>query len=258
MMGTLVKQELYKLTHKKGTWLAIVFMVLVQVGFAGLRLKYPHFMPLSNLIMNGYIGGLLVLFIMIASCASTIAMEFQYGTIKQLLYRQYYRSQVFVSKLIVLVLQLVVLQVIASGVSFLLTIGLFPKFDWQQTVVGGHTWIEQYGLGLAGNLLMMVMLLSVVVLLATWFKTNAAAIATGFIGYFVIQVAGSLILLLIQRWEWLKWNPFTMLLIGSQMVAPKTYSTLTHLDTGVMAWCTFGYTVLFTLIAYLSFRRRSV
>ncbi|WP_461214691.1 ABC transporter permease [Lacticaseibacillus sp. GG6-2] len=257
-MGTLVKQELFKLTHKKGTWFAVIFMVLVQVGFAGLRLKYPDFMALPRLIANGYIGGMLVLFIMIASCASTIAMEFQYGTIKQLLYRQYYRSQVFVSKLIVLVLQLVVLQAIACAVSFLLTVILFPEFDWQQSVAGGNTWIQQYGLALAGNLLMMLLLLSVVVLLATLFKTNAAAIATGFIGYFVIQAAASLILLLIQKWEWLKWNPFTMLLIGSQMAAPKVYSPLTHLDTGIMALCTFGYTVLFTLIAYLSFRRRSV
>lgn len=257
-MGTLIKQEAYKLTHKKGTWFALLFMVLVQIGFAGIRLKYPKFMPLNTLAASDFIGGSLVLFIMIASAATMIAMEFQYGTIKQLLYRQYYRSQVFISKLIVLVLQLVVLQAIASAVTFLLTTLLFPKFDWQQKITAEQTLLHQYGVGLLGHLLVTLMLLSVVVLLATWFKTNAAAIATGFIGYFVIQVAGGFIIALIQKWEWLKWNPFTMLLVGSQMTDPKTYADLTHLSTNLMVLCTLGYTVVFTVIAYLSFRRRSV
>lgn len=35
---------------------------------------------------------------MIAACSSIIAMEFQYGTIKELLYRKYYRGQILISK----------------------------------------------------------------------------------------------------------------------------------------------------------------
>jgi ABC-2 type transport system permease protein len=87
-MGTLIKQELYKLNHKKGTWLALAFMVVVQIGFAVLSWRYPKFFGTSMLVMNNYVGGMLVDFIMIASAASMIAMEFQYGTIKQLLISQ--------------------------------------------------------------------------------------------------------------------------------------------------------------------------
>ncbi|MFD1485071.1 ABC transporter permease [Lacticaseibacillus baoqingensis] len=256
-MGTLVKQELYKLVHKRGTWLALVFMVLVQVGFAVMRQIYPKMMTVKDLAANEYIGGLLVLFIMIASTASIIAMEFQYGTIKQLLYRQYYRSQVFISKLIVLIMQLIGLQAIATGMTFGLTAILAPNFDWQQAV-GTSTFWHQYWLGLAGNALVAALLLSVVLLLATWFKSNAAAIAAGFIGYFVLQVASTLLLVLISRWEWLKWNPFTMLLVGQQLTHERILAPMTHLETPIMALCTGGYALLFTLIAYLSFRKRSV
>lgn len=256
-MGTLVKQELFKLTHKKGTWLALAFMVIVQVGVAILQWRYPKPFSGLNLVMANYLGGALVDFIMIASAATTIAMEFQYGTIKQLLYRRYYRSQVFVSKLIMLALQLIGLHLVATATTGILTVVLHPKFDWQQTVMAMPLW-KAYLLNTAGATLVLVLLLSVVLLLATWFKTNAAAIVAGFVGYFVLKVAASIIIVFVQQWHWLKWNPFTMLLVGNQLLSPKAYEALTMLDTPIMLACTAGYTVLFTLIAYLSFRRRAV
>lgn len=256
-MGTLIKQELFKLTHKKGTWLALAFMVLVQIGFAAWMWRNPKFLSPQMMISMNYVGGMLVDFIMIASVASTIAMEFQYGTIKQLLYRKYYRSQVFVSKLIVMLLQLVGLQVVASGMTGLLTLLVKPHFDWQQTANNMPLW-QAYLVNTGASLLVLLLLLSVVILMATWFKTNAAAIACGFIGYFVASVAASILVMFIRYQHWLKWNPFTMLLVGNQIEDPKTYHALTLLDTPVMIACTVGYTVLFTFIAYLSFRRRAV
>lgn len=256
-MGTLIKQELYKLNHKKGTWLALAFMVVVQIGFAVLSWRYPKFFGTSMLVMNNYVGGMLVDFIMIASAASMIAMEFQYGTIKQLLYRKYYRSQVFISKLITLLMQMIGLQFVASAMTGILTFIIKPKFDWTQTANAMPIW-RDYLLTTGGSMLVMLMILSLVILMATMFKTNAAAIACGFIGYFVTAVAAQIIIMFVQRWHWLKWNPFTMLLTGNQIADPKTYHALTMLDTPVMIACTLGYTVLFTLIAYLSFRRRAV
>ena len=257
-MITLIKQELYKLLHKKGTWLAVIFMVAVQIGFAILGKQYPKIFTADALFGEEYIGGELVIFIMIASCAGMIAMEFQYGTIKQLLYRQYYRSQVFTSKIIVMVLQLLALQAIASGVTFALTLALFPKFDLQQAAGQGHTLFENYWINIGGATVVTLLILSVVVLLATLFKSNATAIATGYIGYFVSMLASELLLLLVHQWHYLKWNPFTMLLVQDQIQNPKVYSQATYLSTNVMILCALGYTVLFTFIAYLSFRRRSV
>ncbi|WP_125605360.1 ABC transporter permease [Lapidilactobacillus bayanensis] len=256
-MGTLIKQELYKLVHKKGTWIAIVFMLATQVCFALLRKAFPKFFLLTSLVSNDYLGGGLYLFIMIASAASIIAMEFQYGTVKQLLYRQYYRSQVFISKLIVLIIQLVVLQVLASLMTFNLTALLFPSFNWGMAVGGGQTLLQQYFLAMGGNALVNLLLLSVVILIATLLKTNAAAITSGFIGYFISMAASSVLLALISRWHWLRFNPFTMLMTSSQIMTPKL-STITLMSTPLMITLTVAYTILFTFIAYFSFRKRSV
>lgn len=255
-MGTLIKQELYKLVHKRGTWLGAILMVAVQIGFAIISHFNPTIISADSLTKNNYIGGALIIFIMIASTATIISMEFQYGTIKQLLYRQYYRSQVFMSKIIVILLQFISLQVLSTIMTFILTYILNPNFGWTDKI-GHQTVIEQYFLSLGGNSLVTLLLLSFVLLLASLFKTNAAAIASGFVGYFIAQIAASLLILLISRWEWLKWNPLTMLLVQAQITSPVMHK-LTMLSTPVMVYCTLGYTVLFTVIAYLSFRKRSV
>ncbi|MFD1465412.1 ABC transporter permease [Lapidilactobacillus mulanensis] len=256
-MGTLIKQELYKLTHKKGTWIAIGIMVVLQIIPALVQKADSEFFQLSSLISNDYLGGGLYLFIMIASAASIIAMEFQYGTIKQLLYRQYYRSQVFISKLIVIFMQLVVLKVISTIMTFTLTALLFPSFDWDQKIEGSQTLLQLYFLGMGGNVLVTVFLLSVVILIATLLKTNAAAITSGFIGYFVSMAASSVLLLLINKWHWLRFNPFSMLMTSSQIISPDM-SQATLMSTPLMITLTFVYTILFTFIAYFSFRKRSV
>ncbi|WP_125702293.1 ABC transporter permease [Lacticaseibacillus daqingensis] len=256
-MGTLIQQEWYKLTHKLGTWLAIGFMVLVQVAMAVLAAVYPD-SPLFNastLVENSYIGGDLVMFIAIASVASIVSMEFQYGTMKQLLYRQYYRSQVFLSKVVVAVLQFLILQVIAAAMTVVLSL-IGGKYDWFATAKNVPHW-QTYALGQAGTLLMGLLLLSVVLMLSTLFKTNAAAIASGFIGYFVITIAAGILIALIAKWEWLKWNPFTFLMTGNQLVTPAL-ANMTHLTTPVMVVGSLVYTVLFGLIAYASFRKRSI
>lgn len=255
-MATLIKQELYKLVHKRGTWLAICLMLVVQIGFAIISHFNPEIMSVAALSQNNYIGGALIIFIMIASTATIMSMEFQYGTIKQLLYRQYYRSQVFISKVIVILLQFIFLQILATAMTFILTYILKPRFNWQQQV-GSQTVLEHYFLSLAGNGLMTLLLLSFVLLLANLFKTNAAAIASGFVGYFIAQLSASLLVLLIGRWELVKWNPLTMLLVQFQINSPEM-SKLTMLNTPIMIACSLGYTVLLTGLAYLSFRKRSV
>lgn len=255
-MGTLIKQELYKLVHKRGTWLALAFMVLTQIGFAIIGKFNPEILSIDTLIASNYIGGALIIFIMIASTATIISMEFQYGTIKQLLYRQYYRSQIFISKIIVLLLQFLVLQVVATLMTFILTFILKPDFHWQAPF-SHQTFIQQYFLSMGGNWLVTLLLLSFVLLLATWFKTNAAAIVSGFVGYFIVQIASSLLILLIGRWEWLKWNPLTMLLVQAQINSPDM-SKVTMLSTSTMVAGALIYTVIFTVIAYFSFRKRSV
>lgn len=256
-MLMLIRQELYKLFHKTGTWVAMVIMVLIQIGFAVAALRLPDLFEATGLVNEQFVGGELIVFFAIAMTASIIAMEFQYGTIKQLLYRRYYRSQVFISKIITLLIGLVLMEVLSNVVTWALKFSLFPKVALDAKVTGGRTFIEYYAQSLGANLLTTILLMSLVLLLATLFKSNAAAIVTGIIGYFVASLAGSFLMMLIAQHEWVKWNPFTMLMLSAQVQSPN-FAKMTMLSTPVMIYCSLGYTVVLGLIAYLSFRRRSV
>ncbi|KRM86537.1 ABC transporter permease [Lacticaseibacillus thailandensis] len=256
-MLTLVRQELYKLFHKTGTWVAMVIMVAIQVAFAIAARQLPDIFNATALFNDQFVGGELVIFLAIALTASIIAMEFQYGTIRQLLYRRYYRSQVFVSKVITVLIGLVLMEVLSNAVTWALKFGLFPQVDLNTKVNGGRTLLVYYAQNLGATLLTTLLLLSLVLLLATLFKSNAAAIVTGIIGYFVASLAGSFLVLLIGQYEWVKWNPFTMLMLANQVDTPS-YAQLTMLSTPVMIGCSLGYTVVLGCCAYLSFRHRSV
>lgn len=256
MMLTLYKQEVYKQIHKIGWWIALAFMVLVQITFGIVGKRNPSMFAPGDLVSNSYIGGGLVMLIAIASTASIIAMEFQYGTMKQLLYRQYYRSQVFISKILTALTQLVFLQVVAGLMTVGLTLILFPSYNWAQHV-GNLTHGLIYLRAIGSNLLVGLLLLSVVILLSTVFKSNAAAIATGLVGYFLAQLASTLMIAMIAWQHWTKFLPFTFLLTNYQ-IQSADFAKLTLFSTPMMIGGTLLYTVVFTLIAYLSFRKRSV
>lgn len=255
-MGTLIKQELFKLAHKKGTWIGAVLVVLVQVGMATLSKFQGQIFPADMMMSSSFLGSTMALFVLIASTASIVSMEFQYGTVKQLLYRKFYRSQVFLSKIFVVVLHTVLLYALELAMTFVLKFAMFPKIDLAGKIDKLPLW--EYVLTATGaEVISALLLLSFVLLLSTLFKTNAAAIASGYIGYVVVSMASTLILLVIDHWEWVKWNPLTMLMLNNQMTVPS-YADATHLTTPEMAIGSVVYTVLFGFIAYMSFRKRSV
>lgn len=255
-MGTLIKQELFKLTHRKGTWIGAAIILIVQVGIATLAKTHGDIFSPSAMFESSFAGTSMALFVIIASTASILSMEFQFGTLKQLLYRKYYRSQVFMSKVIVVIMHLIVMYAMQLAMTFALKFTLFPKIDLTSKVQGMPEW--QYLLvGQGGEVLSAMLLLSIVLLLSTWFKSNAAAIASGYIGYFVVSMASSLLLLAIARWHWVKWNPLTMLMLSDQL-QDNRMQKLTYLTNPEMIGGLAAYTVVITLIAYLSFRKRSV
>ncbi|WP_127848592.1 ABC transporter permease [Lacticaseibacillus hulanensis] len=255
-MGTLIKQELFKLVHKKGTWIGAALIVLVQFGIAALAKMQGKIFGPADMFQSTFLGTSMTLFVLIASTASIVSMEFQYGTVKQLLYRKFYRSQVFLSKVCVVVLHMLALFALELAVTFAIKFAIFPQVDLAAKYMGTPAW--QYLLiGQGGEILTALLLLSFVLLMSTLFKTNAAAIACGYVGYFLISMASTLLLMVIARWHWVKWNPFTMLMLPQQLQSPDI-AKATYLSNPEMIGGLVVYTVVFTLIAYLSFRKRNV
>ena len=97
-MILLVKQELFKLTKKKSTFIAPLLLVLLIIVAGILTKKYSDVIAPDIMFTSNFSGTSWIVFIMIAASSAIISMESQYGTLKNLLYRKYYRGEILVSK----------------------------------------------------------------------------------------------------------------------------------------------------------------
>ncbi|HEH8083496.1 TPA: ABC transporter permease, partial [Staphylococcus aureus] len=99
-MGTLIKQECFKLYKKKSTFIAPIVFILLMVAQGYIATKY-NITPKEN-FTSGFNGLAWFSFLLIIQASTIISMEFHYGTIKNLLYREYSRTTMIISKIITL------------------------------------------------------------------------------------------------------------------------------------------------------------
>ncbi|GHP13775.1 membrane protein [Lentilactobacillus fungorum] len=257
-MVTLVKQEMYKLLHKKSTPAVSVVLLIIMTIFGVLSKTNPKYWGPKDMFVSMYTGENWVVLFMIAACSSIIAMEFQYGTIKELLYRKYYRGEILVSKWITMLVYSIYFFVLTFVYSLILKVILYnSKFKLSDTYANNHSIVETQVLGMVGAFLSVWLILSLVLLLANVFKSTAAAISIGIIGYFALSMVSGLMFVLMQKWDWLKWNPLNMMNLPSQIV-DNSYHKMTLLSTPEMVWGSLIYTAIFMAISYVVFKRRSV
>lgn len=116
-MGTLIKQECFKLFKKKSTFIAPIVFILLMVAQGYIATKYNEIFTPQESFTSAYNGFSWFAFLLIIQASTIISMEFHYGTIKNLLYREYSRTTMIVSKIITLfIISLIyfVITIIAS------------------------------------------------------------------------------------------------------------------------------------------------
>lgn len=256
-MGTLIKQEIFKLTKKRSTWISTIVLVVLQIILALVVDKNPDLFSLESLYMDGFAGLELVFFFMVAACSSIITMEFQYNTAKELFYRKYSRGQILISKWITLFLYSIYWFLLTYLVAFVLKLILFPHFDLAKNIGHGTTFIISQLQYVGSQFLGYWLILTLVLLLANLFKSSAVATSIGLIGYFLINIVSGLMVLLIQKWDWIKWNPLTMLMYPAQ-VQDNSTKALTHLTVNELFTGNIIYIVVFLVIGYAIYRKRTV
>ncbi|NFZ63783.1 ABC transporter permease subunit, partial [Staphylococcus aureus] len=101
-MGTLIKQECFKLFKKKSTFIAPIVFILLMVAQGYIATKYNEIFTPQESFTSAYNGFSWFAFLLIIQASTIISMEFHYGTIKNLLYREYSRTTMIVSKIITL------------------------------------------------------------------------------------------------------------------------------------------------------------
>lgn len=257
-MITLVKQEFYKLFHKKSTYISTLILLIFMTTIGIISKVKSDIVSPKDAFSGMYDGTFLIVLFMIAACSSIIAMEFEYGTIKQLLYRTYSRSQVLFSKWLTMFLYSIYFNLIAFVFALILKVILYNnKFRIGDTYSKGQTIMQTLGISMIGDFLTLWLVLSLVFLLTNIFKTSAAAITIGIIGYFATSVINYPLLLLIKHWNWLKWNPINMMNLSSQMLDNSLHK-MTLLSTPEMVYGNLAYIIIFMGISYFVFNRRNV
>lgn len=256
-MVTLVKQELYKIYKKKSTFILFGVLILIMILVAIMANKQPDILEPTQMFTTAYNAFAFALFILIIQAATIITMEFEYGTIKNLLLRNYSRTQVLISKWITLFIYSFILYVSTSFIAIVLKIIFHPNVSFSQNVIGNLSAIQALlGTG-AGTFLSAWLLMSLVLLLSTIFRNTAVSVAIGIIFYFVTSIVAGILFFAIEKWEWLKWNPFNMLNLSNQITIENLESS-THLTIPELLAGNILYTAVLLFLVYFVFRKRNI
>ncbi|WP_176722554.1 ABC transporter permease, partial [Staphylococcus equorum] len=117
-MVTLVKQELFKMFKKKSSIIIPILIFILMIGLAVLSENYPDILDSKSLFKQGFSSFSWLFFLMIIQASTIITMEFHYGTIKNLLYRNYSRTSIIISKFITLFIY----SLIIFAISMIITV----------------------------------------------------------------------------------------------------------------------------------------
>lgn len=257
-MNTLVRQELFKLFKKKSTFILFGAVTLIMILIAFVSKAKPDILEPETMFTSAYAAYAWIVFIMIIQASTIITMEFQYGTIKNLLYRNYTRTQVIISKCITLFIYSVGLYVSTSVIAIILKLITAPDLGLLHKVNGNMNLIQESLFNALGNLVGLWLLISLVLLLSCIFRNTAVSIVIGIIFYFAASIVSGILFLAIEKWEWLKWNPLNMLNLSGQISGGDEIASLTKLSIGQLFAGNIIYIIIFLFLVYVVFRKKNI
>lgn len=254
-MFTLLKQETMKAWKQNRVyiWATIIFVLPM--------ITLPFVLSASTQAAGfaEFGGSSIVLSIFITVIAAlTFSQEFTFGTIRPLLSRQYSRLQVFISKLLIILIQAVLMTLIAFVGSF---IGR-QIFIWMHGKTGTSIDFGQFFYAQGISFLVTLFFIAIVLLIASVAKSAAAAISLGIVMSMVTSIISTISIYLVQFWSGLKWNPFTILeavrSYDGTFLSKLQYQAYFGTDPWVIFTVYGVYLVLIYGLAYWIFNRRSV
>lgn len=255
-MGTLIKQECFKLFKKKSTFIAPIVFILLMVAQGYIATKYNEIFTPQESFTSAYNGFSWFAFLLIIQASTIISMEFHYGTIKNLLYREYSRTTMIVSKIITLfIISLIyfVITIIASiviGSLFFNDLNIFESSGNQLSL------LNQLLLVSLGTFVGVWLVLSLTLLLSSATNSTGVAIAVGIVFickfYFSSYSNGTF-----RKIDWLKWNPINMMNIMLQTVE-KGFSKSTKLELHELFIGNIAYISIFLILVVFIFKKKNI
>ncbi|PTI74861.1 hypothetical protein BU064_12045 [Staphylococcus succinus] len=257
-MTTLIKQELFKMFKKKSSIIIPILIFILMIGLAILSKNYPDIMGSKALFKQGYSAFLWIFFLMIIQASTIITMEFHYGTIKNLLYRNYSRTSIIISKIISLVIYSLIIFVISIVISLILNLTFFSDVNILKQSGDHLSLLQDMLLTALSNYVGMWLLLSLTLLISCIFKSPGVSIAIGIIFYFAISIVSGILFALINQWEWLKWLPINMLNLSSQITDNEVFKALTKLELHELFIGNIVYIIIFLALVIFVFKKKNV
>lgn len=255
-MRELLSEEFYKLIHKRGTWYTpiILSMAMLAVGFMA-----RHSPDAQWYITAAFAGTEWAIIIMVMVCATTISMEYEYGTIKHLVIEDKGKVRIFLSKFSIIILYDAYLHLLAFGftlpIKWLMYGGKYSfsaNYEYSQSLMSNL--INECLIDFLGS----IVIIGAALLLSCAAKSAAVAIASGITVIFIGQGVSMMLLRNVGRSiPLLRWNPFNMLNMPNEWSNPAYYEN-TLLTIKQLMIGNIGYSILFILAAFLMFERKRI
>ena len=257
-MGTLINQELYKIFKKKSSIIIPIIIFILMIAMAVLSNNYEDILKPESQFKQGYTGFSWIFFLMIIQAATIITMEFHYGTIKNLLYRNYSRMSIILSKFSALFIYSLVLFIVTTLISLGLKLVLFSDMDILKQSGDNLSLLQEHLLTALATYIGMWLILSLTLLISCLLKSPGVSIAVGIVFYFASSVISGILFAAINQWEWLKWNPINMMNLSTQVLDNEVFKKMTKLELHELYIGNIVYIIIFLALVIFAFKKKNV
>lgn len=256
-MGTLIKQECFKLCKKKSTFIIPIIVILLMVIQAIISKNYDDVFSPQSSIESAFSGFSWFIFLLIIQASTIISMEFYHGTIKNLLYRKYTRTNIIISKIITLVIFSLLYFIISIIVGFILWAIFFNDINLLESKEDELSLLIKMLLTGLGTYVGTWLVLSVTLLISCAMKSPGVSIAVGIVFYFATSILSGILTIIVDKWEWLKWNPISMMNIMIQII-DKEMKKFTKLELHELFIGNIVYIIIFLILVVFVFKKKNV
>lgn len=249
-MNSSIKREFYKLRYRRIIWISPMILLALMIITA-----YTIGHDESSLLFaTCYDSPDWIMLILVIVGSTIFSMEFQNNAILTLLYKSSNKIYVYLSKYIVILCYNIFLHLTAAIFTILFSINQdtswFSIYKYQQPL-----WENMLKVSIL-DILTTTFIISLVFLLSCMINNNAIVITISLLVIFIGQFISSNLLNNEKLTYLLRWNPFNMTNLTRQYYNYTTYSETSHLLNSQLLLGTITYTLLFTIIGYLIFRKK--
>lgn len=251
-----LKQELYKLGHRKLPWWIISFLIvfMIFIGF-GMGKEYGKL-----LVMTCYDSSQVIMLILVVVGSTIFSMEFQNKTILTLMYHASNKGIVYLTKFITIFIYNVFLHIVALIITiFFNTVPLVAKLVPWTVIYKYHQPLFINMLATTGvDLVTSTLIISLICLVSCLINSDTIVIVVNAIIIFMgTSLSSNLLNSHIGPVKVIRWNPFNMLNLTTQYYNYATYHLTSMLSNAQLLIGTLCYIVIFTFLGYLIFRRKN-